>query len=235
MDINTCNINVHIRTKALARLFSSYVYMTLNSDPFKALDVYVDNTSTTMDNPLTRHQVNHLLDNNSTADEDILIYPPTSSEITEAQHRHKMFSKSLKDKLFKGKDSKISPKVIDDIRVLPYEKKRLVIPTAKMQSKVILWYHHYLQHPGTIRLEETIAAVMYWKGTRSQIRRHVKTCDICQLAKRHKRKYGHLPPKFSTATPWKQVCVNLIGPSTIKAKDKTVLDYMCLTMIDPAI
>ena len=30
MDINTCNINVHIGTKALARLF----YRTLNNDPF---------------------------------------------------------------------------------------------------------------------------------------------------------------------------------------------------------
>ena len=30
------------------------------------------------------------------------------------------------------------------------------------------------------------------------------------------------------------MCVDLIGPYTIKAKDKTALDFMCLTMIDPA-
>ena len=34
--------------------------------------------------------------------------------------------------------------------------------------------------------------------------------------------------------PWKSVSANLIGPYTIKAKDDTVLDFMCLTMIDPA-
>ena len=28
--------------------------------------------------------------------------------------------------------------------------------------------------------------------------------------------------------------MDLIGPYTIKARDKTILDFMCLTMIDPA-
>ena len=30
------------------------------------------------------------------------------------------------------------------------------------------------------------------------------------------------------------VCVDLIGTCTVKAKDGTKLDFMCLTMIDPA-
>ena len=30
------------------------------------------------------------------------------------------------------------------------------------------------------------------------------------------------------------MCVDLIGPYTVKAKDKTVLDCVCLIMIDPA-
>ena len=34
--------------------------------------------------------------------------------------------------------------------------------------------------------------------------------------------------------PWKTVCVDLIGPYTLKGKDGTVMDFMCLTMIDPA-
>ena len=59
-------------------------------------------------------------------------------------------------------------------------------------------------------------------------------CERCQLGKRCKRKYGHLQPKIAVVTPWNQVCVDLIGPYTIKAKDKTIMDFMCLTMIDPA-
>jgi hypothetical protein len=34
--------------------------------------------------------------------------------------------------------------------------------------------------------------------------------------------------------PWHTLCVNLIGPYTINGKDGTVLDFMCLTMIDLA-
>ena len=75
---------------------------------------------------------------------------------------------------------------------------------------------------------------MWWRGMRPHIRKHVKTCERCQLGKRRKRKYGHLPPKIAQVVPWNQVCVDLIGPYTIKVKDKTILDFMCLTMIDPA-
>ena len=47
-------------------------------------------------------------------------------------------------------------------------------------------------------------------------------------------KYGHIHPKIAAVTPWKHMCVDLIGPYTIKAKEKTILAVMCLTMINPA-
>ena len=34
--------------------------------------------------------------------------------------------------------------------------------------------------------------------------------------------------------PWHTLCIDLIGPYTLKGKDGTVIDFMCLTMIDPA-
>ena len=34
--------------------------------------------------------------------------------------------------------------------------------------------------------------------------------------------------------PWEALCVDLIGPYTIEGKDGSVIDFMCLTMIDPA-
>jgi hypothetical protein len=33
---------------------------------------------------------------------------------------------------------------------------------------------------------------------------------------------------------WEALCVNLIGPYTLKGQDRTEVDFMCLTMIDPA-
>ena len=36
------------------------------------------------------------------------------------------------------------------------------------------------------------------------------------------------------STPWKALCVDLVGPYTLKGKDGSSIDFMALTMIDPA-
>jgi hypothetical protein len=74
---------------------------------------------------------------------------------------------------------------------------------------------------------------MYWKGMRTTIRRYVKSCRSCQVNKRHSLKYGHVPPKLVIMTPWRALCVDLVGPYTLKGKDGSRIDFMCLTMIDP--
>ncbi len=63
---------------------------------------------------------------------------------------------------------------------------------------------------------------------------HVKKFHSCQLNKRQKHKYGKLPAKLAITTPWEAVCVDQIGPYTLKGKDGTQIDFMCVTMIDPA-
>ena len=54
------------------------------------------------------------------------------------------------------------------------------------------------------------------------------------MNKRQKHKYGKLPNKLAITTPWEAVCVDQIGPYTLKGKDGTQIDFMCVTMIDPA-
>ncbi len=77
-------------------------------------------------------------------------------------------------------------------------------------------------------------AAMYWKGMRTTIWPHTKSCRSCQINKRRSRKYGHLPPKTVYTNPWECLCVDLIGPYTLKGKDNLQIDFMALTMIDPA-
>ncbi len=122
--------------------------------------------------------------------------------------------------------------LIEDTEVL-CKNRKLMIPTS-LHQRAVKWYHHYLQHPGHSRLEETMRSVMYWKGMRTTIRRHVKSCRFCQVNKRHSQKYGHLPPKLVITTPWRALCVDLIGPYTLKGIDRSSIDFMCLTMINPA-
>jgi hypothetical protein len=122
--------------------------------------------------------------------------------------------------------------LIEDTKVLCKNEKAM-IPTS-LQHRVVSWYHHYLQHPGHSRLKETMRSMMYWKGMHTSIRKYVKSCRSCQVNKRHSQKYGHLPPKLVIMTPWKALCVDLIGPYTLKGKDGSSINLMCLTMINPA-
>ena len=47
--------------------------------------------------------------------------------------------------------------------------------------------------------------------------------------------YGHLPEKEAEATPWEKLCIDLIGPYSIKNKtNNQILRLWCLAMIDPA-
>ncbi len=61
---------------------------------------------------------------------------------------------------------------------------------------------------------------------------HRSKCVSCQMNTRQTHKYGKLPAKLAIITPWKAVCVSLIRPYTLKSKDGTQIDFMCLTMID---
>ena len=85
------------------------------------------------------------------------IYPVTVSEIAANQHLDKTLKTFFKKEDLKGR---IICKVIDDVDILVYDNKRMCIPVS-LTDRVVQWYHHYIQHPGHTRLEETLKAVMY--------------------------------------------------------------------------
>jgi hypothetical protein len=66
------------------------------------------------------------------------------------------------------------------------------------------------------------------------IRSKTKSCKTCQVNKKRTQKYGHLSPKIVISTPWEALCVNLVSTYTLKGKDGLSIDFMALTMIDPA-
>ncbi len=77
-------------------------------------------------------------------------------------------------------------------------------------------------------------AAIYWKGMRNTIRSIMKLCKTCQVNKKRTQKYGHLPSKIVISTPWEALCVDLVCPYTLKGKDGLSIDFMALTMINPA-
>ncbi len=161
--------------------------------------------------------------------EDDEIYPLTTVEIAAAQRAEATYKH-----LFKRNaviDQGLEIKLIENTLCV-CKDGQLVIPKP-LQRRAVMWYHHYLQHPGHTRLEKTMNAAMYWKDMRTTIRSITKSCKTCQVIKRRRHRYGHLLAKIIISNPWECLCVNLIGPYTLKGNGLQI-DFMALTMIDPA-
>ncbi len=130
--------------------------------------------------------------------EEDKVYPLTLIEIADAQRKDREL------KVYFKKNAKMLQKdihlhLIEDTKVL-CKNEKVMIPTS-LQHRAVSCYHHYLQHPGHSRLEETMRSVMYWKGMHTTIRRYIKSCRSCQVSKKHSEKYGHLPLKLAITTP----------------------------------
>jgi hypothetical protein len=116
--------------------------------------------------------MNEVFANRSDEDE---LYPPMLGEIAEAQWA----DASLK-RLFKRNaviDQGLEIKLIENMTCV-CKDGWLVIPKP-LQVHAVKWYHHYLQHHGHMNLEETMNAVMYWKGMRTArycISKHPRGC-----------------------------------------------------------
>ena len=95
------------------------------------------------------------------------VYPLTIKEITEEQKSDKAI-KALKLK------EKYETCLVENIELLCKDGKPVI--SKSLQHRAVAWYHHYLQHPGHTRLEETLKAAMYWTGMRHTIRKYVKNC-----------------------------------------------------------
>ena len=122
-------------------------------------------------------------------------------------------------------------------KLLPTRRKCTSHLPLHLRDDVLNWYHHYLQHPGESRMYKTISQTIYWPGLKNQCVSLCKRCKVCQLSKRLRQNYGKLPPKEDDLKPWHTVCVDCMGPFTIKVKNWekiTKRTVRALTMIDPA-
>jgi hypothetical protein len=161
--------------------------------------------------------------------EEDKIYPPITIEIAEAQGKDQELIVYFK-KNAKMPQKDICLQLIEDTKVLCKDGK-LIIPKS-LRHRAVSWCHNYLQHPRHSCLKKTMRSAMFWKGMCTTIWRYVESCRSCQVNKRHSQEYGHLSPKLVITTPWRVLCVDLIGPYTLKGKDDSSIDFMCLTMIN---
>jgi hypothetical protein len=117
------------------------------------------------------------------------MYPLTVKEIVEAQKANNRLKHFFKSNAVLDKGLELQ--LIENKSCICY-KGRLVIPKP-LQSCAVMWYHHYLQHPGHTRLEETMKAAIYWKGMRNTIQSKMKSCKTCQVNKNVHKKWASAP------------------------------------------
>ena len=155
------------------------------------------------------------------------VYPLRFDLISKEQRKDKLLMKNLKTKeSYTSKSFRGSEEVVCH--------NNLIYIPEKLQQRVVQWYHATLCHVGMTRLEETIRQHLTWPGLREDVRKHIEQCAACQRYKKQKKKYGHLEPKEAEVEPWDKLCVDLIGPYTLKRKGKKSLTLQAITMIDPA-
>jgi hypothetical protein len=108
---------------------------------------------------------------------------------------------------------------------------RVYLPDELLQPAV-KWYHQTLGHLGQRRLEDTMSVHLYNTKLRDVIEQIVAPCPACQLNKSPTRGYGETAPREVSATPWREVHVDLIGPWTLNLHGYDE-QFIALTMIDP--
>jgi hypothetical protein len=84
-------------------------------------------------------------------------------------------------------------------------------------------------------MEMTARQHFTWNNLRETVKEICSKCPTCQRTKMSTKKYGYLPEKEAEAYPWEKLCVDTIGPYTIKNKaTNETLVLWAVTMIDPA-
>jgi RNase H-like domain found in reverse transcriptase/Reverse transcriptase (RNA-dependent DNA polymerase)/Integrase zinc binding domain len=110
---------------------------------------------------------------------------------------------------------------------------RIFVPPS-LRRPILLWYHDVLCHPGQARLAKTLQQTYSWPTLLSDVNKLTKVCDVCQRFKKTRPHYGILPfQEYDDQTPWRTVAVDLIGPWTVRARNR-VIQFTALHCIDPA-
>ncbi|XP_042150102.1 uncharacterized protein LOC121838101 [Ixodes scapularis] len=110
---------------------------------------------------------------------------------------------------------------------------QLVLPEKFRQTVVALAHDSIMSgHQGINNTIGLVAEEFFWPGMQSEIRRYVRSCDVCQRTvpkgRVGKAPLGTMP---TIATPFQRIAIDIIGPITPKSDSGK---RYILTMVDVA-
>jgi hypothetical protein len=159
------------------------------------------------------------------------IFPLTTPEIAEAQKADSKLKHCFKRNavLDKGLDVRLA-----DNTYVVCKDGRMINPKP-LQRGAVLWCHPTTcSTHDTPNLKRQLKLQCTGRACAPQSGQQQSHADHAKSIRKQKLKYGHLPSKIVITIPWRALCVDLIGPYTLKGKDDgTVIDFLALMMIDP--
>ena len=116
-------------------------------------------------------------------------------------------------RLYARKDAlRIRPDGVMEIRLIINQKVRWCVVCPYAIRKTVIWETHGLAHAGMNRTVARLQLTWYWPGMVADVRRILKTCEVCQVAKPG----GNKPPgsrqRLYAGRPWQKVAIDLVGP-----------------------
>lgn len=97
------------------------------------------------------------------------------------------------------------------------------------------WYHTMLCHQGQTRTEAATPQHFTSNSVWDVVHQHMSACIACGKQKHDCQRYGHLPAKEVGVKPCQRLCIDIMGPYTVKRSDKKELKTLkCVTMTEPA-
>ena len=96
-----------------------------------------------------------------------------------------------------------------EARVAPHGKPRWCAVCPPSLRSSMIWQTHAMAHPGVAKTISRLQLTWYWPGMTSLVRRTVKSCEVCQVAKHGGTKNTQGRQRLYAGRPWQKVAVEI--------------------------
>ena len=107
---------------------------------------------------------------------------------------------------------KIGEQGLLEIRLCLQNRARWCVICPIALRKSIIWQTHSMAHSGMNRTLSRLQLAWYWPGMTAEVRRVVKSCEVCQATKGGGTHPAGGQQRLYAGRPWQKVAVDLVGP-----------------------
>ena len=78
--------------------------------------------------------------------------------------------------------------------------------------ETVMWECHRAAHLGIMKTIRRLRNVWYWPGVTAHVRRVVRSCEVCQVAKTSRKSTSKEVQRLYSGRPWQKVAIDMVGP-----------------------